>query len=594
MTEEARAETETIGRYVLHGQIASGGMGAVHLAQVGGADGFGRWVAVKTIRPHLVSNRRFVTMFLDEIRVISGIHHPNVCSVIDLGREQGVPYLVMEYLRGQTFLTVLERARFDGEVPLWLAARVIADAAHGLHAAHEALDVDGHPLHVVHRDVSPQNVFVTDDGLSKVLDFGVARARGRLGVSVTGEVKGKFAYMAPEQLTSRSVDRRCDVWALGVVLWEAVSGQRLFRGESEADTVTRVMQGEIPRLVTVAPRCPAVLDDIVMATLQRNAETRTASADDLAEALETFLVSVGEPTGASRIARWMHEHFRDEIAEREAALRSGHPHVPRARDAERDETVLDQGAAASVTEATRLLGADTVVSPPLHEASVAPEAEAAAEAADRTRPARVGPRRTAWWAGAAAAVLLGLVALLLGTLLGHDPPREDGHRARSEGAAVAKGPVPPPRSASTHTTVHASAHAAPQPTRLPPPRREPHAASQPSTHPAPQAPPPDPAPQAATNPGVRSRPLRAPHAATASRPRRPTAEPPGVLDLMAVPAAEVFLEGRRIGVTPLVSYALPAGRHRLLLRSTADGSTRTLVVRVPPGQVLRQSIRFGP
>jgi len=298
-------------------------MASVYLAQASGAHGFEKWVAVKVIHPHLVGERRFVEMFLDEARVFAPLLHPNVCAILDFGEEDGQPYLVMEYLHGESFAAVVRRARsVDGGLPVGIAARVIAEAARGLHAAHELRDAQGQLLGVVHRDVSPQNVFVLYDGGIKVVDFGVARARNRLTTTVPGEFKGKLSYAAPELLGNGTVDRRADVFSLGVVLWESLTLRRLFRRESEAETMAAVLSDSVPPLSRMGVKVPPALEEAVAKALQRDPDARHATAKELADDLETVLYALGAPWGASQITAWMQTAFRERIDSATQMLRS--------------------------------------------------------------------------------------------------------------------------------------------------------------------------------------------------------------------------------------------------------------------------------
>jgi len=299
-------------------------MAAVYLAQLEGSHGFERWVAVKVIHPHLTGERRFADMLFDEARVAARIHHPNVCAVLDFGEEDGVLYLVMEYLHGESFSSTMRRAWKDGEgMDPWFAARVTLDAAMGLHAAHALTDQDGQTLGVVHRDVSPQNIQVLYEGQSKVVDFGIARAKGRITSTDVGEIKGKLSYMAPEQLRSQPVDYRADVWALGVVLWEATTGRRLFRTDNHATTVMNVVQMDIPAPSSFIADYPPALERAVLGALARDPSARTESAGLLGEELEEFIYSLGRPAGPRQVARWMRVSFADRLSQREAILSDG-------------------------------------------------------------------------------------------------------------------------------------------------------------------------------------------------------------------------------------------------------------------------------
>ncbi|MEQ9319388.1 MAG: serine/threonine-protein kinase [Polyangiaceae bacterium] len=207
-----------LGRYVLCGELASGGMATVHLARHLGPHGFCRSVAVKRLHEGHAKDPDFVAMFLDEARLASRIHHPNVASIIDVISTPSDLCLVMDYLHGESLAQLQRRAEGKPiEVPI--AAAIVVDALRGLHAAHEVTDMDGTKLELVHRDVSPQNLFVGADGVTRVLDFGIAKASSRSQVTRDGQVKGKLAYMAPEQIRSEPADRRVDVFATGVVLW---------------------------------------------------------------------------------------------------------------------------------------------------------------------------------------------------------------------------------------------------------------------------------------------------------------------------------------------------------------------------------------
>lgn len=250
-------------------------MGTVHLALTEGPHGFEKLVALKSIHPHLANDPRFVSMFLDEARIAARLSHPNACGVIDFGESDGTYYLTMPFLMGEA-LNVVQRAlrksedaKVRADSP-FVIARLLADACEGLHAAHELRDDRGTLLNVVHRDISPQNLFVGFEGTMTVLDFGVASARQRLHSTATGEVKGKFAYACPEQLESRELDRRADVWSLGVVLWEHVTLKKLFARRDVAATIKAVLTDPIPPLRELAPDASLGLEEIVARALARD------------------------------------------------------------------------------------------------------------------------------------------------------------------------------------------------------------------------------------------------------------------------------------------------------------------------------------
>jgi len=319
--------TRRLGRYTLRYRVAQGGMASVYLARLTAqttSGAFGKWVALKTIHPHIATQPRFVTMFLDEARLAARLDHPNLCSVFDFGEDQGTYFLAMEYLHGET-LGVLARHVWSSGAPMpaELAARAVADAARGLHAAHELRLPDGSPAGVVHRDVSPENLFVTYTGTTKVVDFGVARSNQQADHTHTGELKGKVAYMSPEQIRELGIDRRTDVWALGVVLWEVTVGKRLFRRESDAETLFAVLRDSIPRPSSIRPDYPPGLEAVVMWALARDPSQRCPSAQEFARALDGWVASSGLPSGAPELAEFVQTYFADQKAFRDELLHRG-------------------------------------------------------------------------------------------------------------------------------------------------------------------------------------------------------------------------------------------------------------------------------
>lgn len=302
--------------------MARGGMASIYLAQEILPAGEEKWVALKLIHEHLAEDRRFVTMFFDEVRVSERIDNPNVCKVVDFGEENGKSYLAMEYLHGETLTRIFKRAATAGGLPVNVAVRVIIDAARGLHAAHELRGDDGMPLNVVHRDISPANIMIQYDGVTKVLDFGVARARGRLTETVAGELKGKVPYMPPEQVRGQAVDRRADIWSLGVVLWEALTSRSLFQADNEPSTMLEVVEGKLVPPSEIKPGLPAELDKLVMSALVRKIDDRVETAEKFASNLEEWLNASGNPASTAEVSAWMQEHFADKKAAREALLRA--------------------------------------------------------------------------------------------------------------------------------------------------------------------------------------------------------------------------------------------------------------------------------
>jgi serine/threonine-protein kinase len=288
-------------------------MATVHLGRLAGAAGFRRLVAVKRLHPHLAADPYFRSMLIDEARLAGRVHHPSVVGTIDVLAADGQLLVVMEYIHGQSLSALLHAANENAMVvPLPIASAIVSDTLHGLHAAHEARDERGEPLGLVHRDISPPNVLVGADGIGRVADFGIAKAAGRLQLTRAGQVKGKFAYMAPEQLEGTAVDRRADVYAASAILWELIVGRPLFAGESEADVFRESMLGRIPHPSEFVPDVPEALQDATMRGLSRNPADRYATARDMALSLEAAM----PPATARRVADWMADVARDALAQR--------------------------------------------------------------------------------------------------------------------------------------------------------------------------------------------------------------------------------------------------------------------------------------
>jgi serine/threonine-protein kinase len=305
-------KNKKFGRYELLMEMSQGGMATLYLARISGPEGFEKLLAVKKIHDHLSRKKEFVKMFLDEARIAARIQHPNVAAIYDMGSIDDTYFIAMEYVHGQN-LTELLRALIRQKSRLeWpYVVRIMIDAAAGLHAAHELKSATGKPLNVVHRDVSPQNLLVSYEGHVKVVDFGIAYAAERLGETKTGTLKGKAAYMSPEQAEASPLDRRSDIFSLGVVLHEAVCLRRLFREESEAATLLKVREADAPSPRSIQPDIPADLDRIIMKCLAKEPADRFDTAGELAEALEELLVSQGKTVNAARLSKLLKRVFYD-------------------------------------------------------------------------------------------------------------------------------------------------------------------------------------------------------------------------------------------------------------------------------------------
>ena len=319
--EKEGQATFFLGRYRVVDEIGVGGMASVHLARMDGPGGFQKWVAIKRIHPHLVEDDQFVDMFLDEARIAAGINHANVAQVFDLGKDDNTYWIAMEYLHGEPLREVMRRAEDRGQrIAPDLAARICADAAEGLHAAHELRGKNGQLLGLVHRDVTPHNLFITYDGYTKVVDFGIAKVADRLSSTRAGTLKGKLAYMSPEQVRGAEVDRTTDIFALGVVLWEITTNQRLFRMDTDLDTLEKVQACIVPPPSTMVPGYPLELEACLMKALSKRKQDRYQTAREFSRALQSYLVRSGAFVGAEEVAGFVRHVFADRIQKREAHL----------------------------------------------------------------------------------------------------------------------------------------------------------------------------------------------------------------------------------------------------------------------------------
>jgi serine/threonine protein kinase len=305
-------EARDFGNYELVAKLATGGMAEIFLARRTDPVGRGDLVVIKRILPHLADDEHFVTMFRDEAALASKLEHPNVCRVFSLGHTDNTWFIVMEYLHGVALSRMLTRvSKNKGRLDLRIVAAIVIQACEGLHHAHELRAADGHLLGVVHRDVSPPNIFIGADGIVKLLDFGIAKARGASSKTRTGTVKGKNAYMSPEQILGKPLDRRSDVFALGAVLYELLAVKRLFHRDSDFLTFKAITEEPIPDIKERRPDLPAALREVVGRALARDVNARYATAKDLAEAVRAAVP--GGPATPMELAAMIAGDFGDEL-----------------------------------------------------------------------------------------------------------------------------------------------------------------------------------------------------------------------------------------------------------------------------------------
>ena len=419
-----------LGRYELLRELATGGMATVHVARACGVAGFGRLVAVKRLHPHLSRQKHFMDMFLDEARVAARIHDGHVVSTLDMGgdRERGY-YLVMEYVPGEQMAALMRAAAAAGKrITIPVILRIVVDALAGLAAAHRATDDHGQPLHVVHRDVSPHNLIVGADGVTRVTDFGVARAAGRIASTESGQIKGKLSYMAPEQAAAKPVDGSADLFSMGVVLWEALTRQRLFYDKDARVTLQKLLQEPTPPPSLHGEELTP-LNDVVMRALHRNPRKRYRSAQAFIAAIEKAAPSVGgiaPPRAVAHLVKLLASGKLD--AEREgiqSALRAADARAAQAADEGGHSRVRRSSEPPLRSEfATERPTAPTVVERPFGAAA---QVAAAADSNESSAQEESGPRqleRAPAWRRTAllvAACLLVLAGLGLAAVGAWDP-----------------------------------------------------------------------------------------------------------------------------------------------------------------------------
>jgi serine/threonine protein kinase len=383
-----------LGNYEPLLQLATGGMATVYVARQLGAAGFERLVVVKRVHPHLLSNHDFSDMLRDEARVASLVRHPNVVPVIDVVEAEGELFLVQEYVESAA-LSTLWRASNEqgGPLPPAIGVRIMADVLAGLHAAHEAVDMRGVRLEVVHRDISPQNIVVGVDGASRLIDFGVAKAQHRITETKSGSFKGKYGYMSPEQAKAIPIDRRSDLFAAGIVLHEVLTGRRLFQGENEFDTFRKIAEGEIGPPSAVVPSLPKDLDRVVLRALDRDREKRFQTAAQFLEALEAAYM----PAPARDVAASVERRCGARLGERRSAL---------ARMVEGSVAPLDPAQSPRVEQATI----------PSIPSAIRRASEGTMGAS--TRDFETSASRRKWWVvgalGVAAVAAIAIVAVRVG------------------------------------------------------------------------------------------------------------------------------------------------------------------------------------
>jgi serine/threonine-protein kinase len=554
-TANSIAELPVIGhysRFALLGRIAFGGMAEIFLARESSATGASRHLVVKRILPHVADDEGFVTMFLDEARLAIRLQHPNICPIYEFGEAQGTWFIAMEWVNGVPLGKLIRKARATGGIPVPVTVRVLAQISEALHYAHRARDDQGQLLGIVHRDVSPQNIMVSYSGSVKLLDFGVAKANSHSAKTQAGVVKGKLAYMAPEQCRGEEIDARADVFALGVCLFEALTGRPLYHRATEFETLKAVMDDPVPSVRSFKPELPADLDAIVQHALAKLPDERWQSAGELQEALEQWLTDHREMMNAARTGQYLETLYGDEIARG--------PSITTTSISPGGGTGEHLPAASASAPNARAAGLDRMPHTP--QPYTLPPTPSLVQALIETSPAERRSRPPVEPKSTLPLVLGGVAAALLVLALGgglvawvvlHRPE------------PIAPLPLPPPVVALVAAVVDAGAPVAvvvPDVPVVPVVPVLPVAPVEPPTIPGSDDP-------------------EAPSTPTTHEPSHPRVM--GTLAINTRPWSKVYIGSRLLGTTPLGGISVPVGSIALRLVDR-DGATHRRTVRVEAGQ----------
>lgn len=311
---QAKPKPISFGKYALIDRIAVGGMAEIFLARQAGLDGFEKTIVIKRIRPHLSKQISFVKMFLNEAKLAAQLNHPNIVQIYDLGKIAESYFIAMEYIFGRDMRRIIPKADAMGiPFPMVYALKIASSVCEGLYYAHQKADLYGNPLNIVHRDISPENVFVSFDGTVKILDFGIAKAANQIEQTSAGEIKGKLSYMSPEQCRGKPLDSRSDIFSLGVVLFEWLTGFKLFTGESEVAVMKSITEGKIYAPSYFKADIPKAVEDILMRALEKDREQRYQTAWDMQYDIDQFLIQYEFTPSNIHLSNFLKQLFHDEL-----------------------------------------------------------------------------------------------------------------------------------------------------------------------------------------------------------------------------------------------------------------------------------------
>lgn len=533
---ESLADAQEFGKYTLIAKLATGGMAEIFLARLRGVAGFEKLVCIKRILPHLAADATFTSMFLAEASIVAQISHPNVCQVFELGELDGRYYIAMEYLEGMPFSGLRSNHLHPAPTDPRLVAGLVMQACEGLHHAHNLKRSDGSPLNVVHRDVTTNNLFVTSDGVAKVLDFGIAKCQDAPVKTSTGVVKGTHSYLAPEQLRGQPLDRRVDVFAMGIVTWELLARRSLFKRDTDFLTYEAILLERIPALAEVRPDIPPAVSDVIAHALSRKPDERYPTARALGEALGEAVAPLGGALTPAAVARALERAFDVALREQRGLLQGAQ--VDNSASIQREPTTIAPALEAPLPRGAR---------PPT-------ETTVQGHRQDAT-PMRA--RRS--YGGVVALATLGLSGG--GAALYWSRP--DRERPRPVEAVMTN------QSAPATTQAPSPSIAAPAPVST-------TSTSEPPEPTAPSA-------VAKRERRGRSREVRVDRSAP-KEPQR-SSEPAGFITIDSAPVyAEIYIDGKHRGETPLVRLAVPPGVHTV--RAVApSGSAQTFSIAIESGKV---------
>jgi serine/threonine-protein kinase len=640
-----------LGKYVLLGRLGAGGMGKIYLAHAPGPAGIDKLLVVKRLHSHLTNDQVLVNSFLDEARLSMALNHPNIVHTYDVGDVDGRYFMVMEYIEGQNLGVVLRAAKRSGQYPksqTW--AGLFLGVLDGLHAAHTARDARGRPLQIIHRDVSPQNILITYEGLPKLVDFGIAKAALRVSETDAGTLKGKYAYMSPEQVRGDDLDARSDVFAAGIVLWECLAGRRLYKAETIVRSVERILNEPLISPVRVNPSCDPGLASVALKALQKRREDRFESAEAFKEALQDALDAAGVRYRMSEGKDLMHRLFADVIHAQRAVLEATLNRTDEAIDDAEDDPrrsgdsrsdlrmpqlgiqAHHESTTPSAVRRSPLVTAEgDILSPPAPAprttrapapvtVSTGPPPPSAPSApslplvlapprdeevptrdfrppgrsvlAEPDEPTTTGTPAMATASAPRRSVWVPVVATLLGATVVIGVWALV--RERDPVVAVRTPPAPPPSPVPAAPVPPPPPVEPPSVVEPPPGVASPPDAASPAVEPPPgDTPPPVEAPPSAVvdkRPPRRPPPRRPPPAPPAEarpEPKPAEVEEQGFLTLDTVPWTTVFLGKRKLGETPLVRLPVPAGVLELTLVNAEAGIREGYVARVKAGEVTR-------